>query len=206
MARVAPTFSDLIRATTAGIALGSWSRLGDALPRPLMWVANLGVPWLAVAAWCGARSRTRPWAAAYGALSLATAASVHYLSVRLLNGIEGLDLIRWPLWAWVLVGIPLGAISGALGRVAAENGGRRRAGPSALLAACFTAEAGFLLFVGLGGALPLAIPLEIGCAIALMRPAVSDIRRAVFWVPAGVVLTGLGIVGLRYLNLFIDLY
>lgn len=182
----------------AGIGLGLGSRSSDLLPRELGWVGNLGAVWLAVAFVVGSAMGSPKRAAIAGSATLTLAALVHYTSARLLRDGIAVDLLRFPVTQWIVIGTVTGAAFGALGSWWHVE--RRRALAVALLAAAFGAEALYLLVRGEPNAAVVAVPLEVLAALLLPLLLLRSSRerlRAAAWcalmTPAGAMVI-LGIV------------
>jgi uncharacterized protein DUF6518 len=201
------TASDLARSVAAGLGLGLYSRLGDLAPRPLAWVANLGAPWLVVAAIVGARSTSRSSGALTGGLALGGAACTHYLSVRAYNGASWPALFARPLVAWAMVGVCFGSFFGWAGRRAREDPDRALGPVALLLGACLAAEACYLCVSGESNAWKLAVPLELISAIALPTAVAGlEPKRMAVWATAMLPVVGLGLAVLRALDLWLNAY
>jgi hypothetical protein len=177
----------------SGITLGLFSRVSDALPREVGWIGNLGAVWLAVAFAVGARTSSRMAAALAGAGTLALATLVHYGSMRILHWTQ-LDLLRFPVAQWILIGVPLGALYGSLGRR------WREPAPgwwtTAVVAAAFGAEALYLSLRNEPNAVVLAVPLEL-TALALIPLLMSrSARERLHTTIASLVMTPIGAAGI----------
>lgn len=160
-----------------GTALGLASRASDLLPREVGWIGNLGAVWLAVAFAVGARAGSRGDAALAGAATLTLAALVHYTSARVLRHGLDIDLFRFPVTQWIVIGATLGAVFGAVG--CSGRAPAVRAWAIGTLAATFGAEALYLFLRDEPNAVVLAAPLEIVAFVVLPVVLLRGVRDRV---------------------------
>lgn len=174
----------------AGTALGLVSRGSDLLPREVGWIGNLGAVWLAVAFAVGAAVGSPKRAAIAGSATLTVAALVHYTSARLLrHGLE-IDLFRFPVTQWILIGTAVGSVFGALGAVWSRQ--HERVWPTAALAASFGAEALYLFARGEPNALALAAPLELVVFLTLPLVVLRHLRARILGVAGSMMMAPFG--------------
>ena len=178
----------LICAPSIGIALGLFSRGSDLLPRELGWLGNLGAIWLACAFAAGALvgvSSIRAGIA--GATALAIATLVHYWSVRVVLHGSGADLLGFSVPQWLLVGMVLGALFGALGRAWRDLQWKV---PAAIgLSAVFGAEALFLSVAAEPNASRLAVPWALACFVTVPFALTPSARERATAMAGAVLLT-----------------
>lgn len=157
-------------AVLVGIGLGIFSHESSSLPGGLRWLGNFGALWVAIAFLVGRLISDVNRGAIAGAATLCVAAVVHYVPYRLAREGVGSDALRWPVVLWLLVGIGVGVLFGALGAAY----GRREATVGlvgvALLAATFAGEAFVLARTGHPRAVQIAVPLEL--AVAALLPII----------------------------------
>jgi hypothetical protein len=180
----------------AGLLLGYLSRSSASFPDAVRWVGNFGAWWLATAFLVGRTCRTVRGGAAAGATSLAVAATVHYVPFRLMREEITLDVLRYPLALWVVVGILAGGCFGALGAAHARGYRRAMTWGSALLAASFAAEGLVLLLVAHPNAVRVAVPVELACAVVLPVLLVRTSRQRVISYLAALFLIPVAMAGL----------
>jgi hypothetical protein len=133
-----PRRDSLAVAIAAGLALGLATRYVYELPYAWHWLAHVGVPWLAAAFAVGALGRSPGRGAANGAAALVAAVVVYYMPSIL--GLTHASYASNPMGlGWMGVGVPGGALFGALGALYAS--GRARVTAASILAACFAGEA-----------------------------------------------------------------
>jgi hypothetical protein len=125
-------------ALAAGLVLGLVTWYVWELPRHWHWLAQVGVPWLAAAFAVGALARDPRRGALNGAAALVAAVVSYYAPALLGVGPWAYPASPVGLW-WIAVGVPGGALFGALGALYAR--GRARVMATAVLTACFAGEA-----------------------------------------------------------------
>lgn len=127
----------LIVAVAAGLVLGVATRYVYELPREWHWLAKVGVPWLAAAFAIGALARDPRRGAVNGAAALVAAVFIYYLPA-MLDGRTSYPGSPVGL-GWTVIGLPGGALFGALGGLYAR--GRARVIAASVLAGSFAGEA-----------------------------------------------------------------
>lgn len=152
-----------------GLLLGAASRFGNSLPEVPAWLFNGGAPWLLVAFFVGAGTRSRWSGSLFGALTLACAVVGYFGYARLVAGQANLPAAAQsarPLLAVALVGGPLLGCAGGLWR---DSAGWPRTLAVAALSAVLTDEAVFLLLRGYQQMpwIRWLIVLELALAVAL---------------------------------------
>jgi hypothetical protein len=113
-------------------------------------------------------------------------------------------LFRSPLPQWIVVGGILGAVFGAFARSAVEMPVRFLGPFCSCLAACFAAEATYLVLLGERAAFATAVPLELVAAAGMTGAVLATPAKhwALMVIPGAVI----GIAGLAAADVFLRLY
>ncbi len=164
----------------SGAALGIVSRLGDGLPPALVWLVNIGGPWLAVAFAMGARGRTPRGGAIQGGITLVSAVIGYYGWMHVVEHEANLAYLRHIAAYWLAVAVAGGALFGVAGAVWRRREGWPRVGAVALLSAALAGESALVLLRALGSPDPgQKVVMGIELAVALGLPwALLRERRA----------------------------
>ena len=157
-----------------GLLLGTLSRYSSRLSLSLRWLGNVGAIWLLVAFFVGRGRPSARSAALSGAIALSAAAVAHYLPYRLARFGNGPELLRHPLYLWIVVGAAAGALFGVLGFIQRHGSKPAKVWSAAVIMASLAGEAVLLFLVAPQYAYVVAAPVQLAAAAALPFILVTD--------------------------------